>query len=269
MKFIFPILAILVCGGAAYFSLDHSAKFEAVQGQRLEAISTNEQVMANIDKEQALKDNNEKLLDEAKDRRALATQSVEILQADNNQLKNDDAKLDIRIAEQDKEFEQLNEAIEEVRLILSGLGEDVNIDNIGTKVTEIQEDIVEKKKKLEELNTLVDGAEKRLSTSKDEVARLVDRKNARSERIKRNAMTARVTAVNQDWGFLVIGAGANSGFTPQTALLIKRDGKLIGRVTPSAIEKTQTIADIDLDSLAPGVRIQRGDTVILAKPSAN
>ncbi|MGJ8644921.1 MAG: hypothetical protein ACSHX9_16060 [Luteolibacter sp.] len=269
MKFIFPILAIIVCGGAAYFSLDHSTKFEGVQEQRLVAISTNKRVMANIDKEQAEKDNNEKLLEEAKDRLALATQTVEILQADNNQLKNDDAKLDVRIAEQDKEFKQLNDAIEEVRLILAGLGEDVNVDNIGEKVTAIQDDIIDKKKKLEELNTLVEGAEKRLSSSQGEVARLVERKNSRSERIKRNAMTARVTAVNQDWGFLVIGAGSNSGFTPQTSLLIKRDGKLIGRVTPTAIEKTQTIADIDLDSLAPGVRIQRGDTVILAKPSAN
>ncbi|MEP2775181.1 MAG: hypothetical protein ABJQ29_02215 [Luteolibacter sp.] len=269
MKFIFSILAILVCGGAAYFSLDHAAKFEDVQEARLTAISTNKKVTANADQADVEKANEEELLENSKKELALANSSVDILQADNRQLKSDVAKLDTRIADQDKEFDQLKAAVEEVRQILAGLGEDVTIDNLGEKVNGISEDIIEKKQKMDELNTLVEGAEKRLATSEGEVGRLVERKSSRSERIRRNAMTARVTAVNQDWGFLVIGAGSNSGFTPQTALLVKRDGKLIGRVTPSAIEKTQTIADIDLDSLAPGVRIQPGDTVILAKPSGN
>jgi hypothetical protein len=91
----------------------------------------------------------------------------------------------------------------------------------------------------------------------------------RSSRIGRNVMDAVVTAVNQDWGFLVIGAGSNSGFTPQTDLLVERDGRKIGRVRPSSIEATQTIAEIDLESLASGVRLQPGDRVILAQPVAN
>ncbi|MDP4626130.1 MAG: hypothetical protein NWT08_13445 [Akkermansiaceae bacterium] len=269
MKFIFPILAILVCGGATYFSLDHSSKFEAVQEQRLVAISTNKSVTASADKADVDKANEEQLLENSKKELALANSSVDILQADNNQLKNDVAKLDVRIADQDKEFAQLNAAIEEVKAILAGLGQDVTIETLPDIVNEISDDIIAKKSKLEELNTLVEGAEKRLASSRDEVSRLVDRKSSRSERIRRNAMSARVTAVNQDWGFIVIGAGSNSGFTPQTSLLVKRDGKLIGRVTPSSIEKTQTIANIELDSLASGVRIQTGDTVILAKPAGN
>jgi hypothetical protein len=82
-------------------------------------------------------------------------------------------------------------------------------------------------------------------------------------------MESVITAVSPDWGFVVIGAGSNTGFTPQTVLLVKRDGKLIGRVRPSAIERTQTIGDVILESLAPGVRLQPGDRVILAKPESN
>ena len=82
-------------------------------------------------------------------------------------------------------------------------------------------------------------------------------------------MEAVVTAVNQDWGFLVIGAGSNSGFTPQTGLLVERDGQMIGEVRPSSIEPNQTIAEINLESLASGVRLQPGDRVILAEPAAN
>jgi chromosome segregation ATPase len=145
----------------------------------------------------------------------------------------------------------------------------VNIDNIGEKVAEIEETLKTKRAAAEELDTLIEGAKTNLATKQSEVQRLVERKEDRNARIARNAMEARVTAVNQDWGFLVIGAGSNSGFTPQTALLVKRDGRLIGRVNPSAIEPNQTIAEIDLKSLSSGVRIQPGDRVILAKPASN
>jgi hypothetical protein len=108
-----------------------------------------------------------------------------------------------------------------------------------------------------------------LETKQQEVARLVERKGARNARIGRNSVEARVTAVDNEWGFVVIGAGSNSGFSPQTTLLVKRDGKLIGKVNPSAIEPTQTIGEIEYKTLLPGVRIQPGDSVMLAKPAAN
>jgi orotidine-5'-phosphate decarboxylase len=50
---------------------------------------------------------------------------------------------------------------------------------------------------------------------------------------------------------------------------VKRDGRLIGKVNPSSIEPTQTIAEIDFKTISPGVRIQPGDSVILAKPASN
>jgi hypothetical protein len=97
----------------------------------------------------------------------------------------------------------------------------------------------------------------------------VDKKIERNARIGRNANESVITAVSQDWGFVVIGAGASTGFTPQSTLLVKRDGRLIGRVLPSAIERSQTVANVILESIAPGVRLQPGDRVILAKPESN
>jgi hypothetical protein len=52
-------------------------------------------------------------------------------------------------------------------------------------------------------------------------------------------------------------------------MLVQRDGRMVARITPSAIEPTQTIAEIDFKSMAVGARIQPGDRVILAKPAAN
>ena len=98
---------------------------------------------------------------------------------------------------------------------------------------------------------------------------MADRDASRDARIRRNAMESVVTAVNDDWGFVIIGAGSNTGFTPQTKLIIKREGRMIGEVKPSSIEPSQTIAEIDQDSIAPGVRIQPGDRVILSEPATN
>ena len=177
--------------------------------------------------------------------------------------------MDTEIAAQDAELTELNKAIAEIQIILGDLGGDVTLENLPEKVNGIQEDMKTKRAKVEELQTLVAGAKASLSAKQAEVQRLVDRKDTRARRIAGNAMEARVTAVNQDWGFLVIGAGSNSGFTPQTSMLVKRDGRMIGRVNPSAIEPTQTIAEIDMKALSPGVRIQPGDSVILAKPAGN
>lgn len=269
MKFIFPIIAILISGAAAYFTLTQSEEFEAVQVARLEAINTNKKVTATADVADKNIADEEALLKTSKDNLELATQSVLNLESTGNALKNESGKLDNELTDQNAEFEQLNKALEEVQAAFADLGEDVDIDNLGDKIGEIEEDIKTKRTKVEELETLITGAKTSLATKQKEVTRLVERKETRNKRIARNAMEARITAVNQDWGFLVIGAGSNSGFTPQTTLLVKRDGRLIGRVEPSAIEPTQTIAEIDLKALAPGVRIQPGDSVILAKPAGN
>jgi hypothetical protein len=170
---------------------------------------------------------------------------------------------------QEEEFAQLEKALAEVNNILAALGGGVTLDTLPEKIQQIEDDKKAKQTKLEELEVLAGGAEKSLATNRAELDRLSKRMVERSSRIGRNSMEAVVTAVNQDWGFLVIGAGSNSGFTPQTELLVERDGRKIGRVRPSSIEPTQTIAEIDLESLASGVRIQPGDRVILAQPLAN
>ncbi len=266
MKFIFPLLAIFVCLGAAYFTFSQSEKFELVQQQRLTAISTNKSVSAKADVAEKNITDERALLTTSKDKLEVAKQSVLAAESTGNALKNELSKLDNEIAAQDAELAELQKALDDASALFDG---EVDIDNLDEKLVEIEEEIAGKKTKVEELETLITGAEGTLATNQQEVERLVERRQSRSNRIARNAFEARITAVNQDWGFLVIGAGSNSGFTPQTTLLVTRDGRLIGKVNPSAIEPTQTIAEIDFKSLSPGVRIQPGDRVILAKPSGN
>ena len=269
MKAILYVVALLAIGGAAYFTLEHSSKFTELQKDRLATIDKNAKVSANADvKEKELKDE-KAVLAASEQKREEVKQSISALKSSGATLARDVSELDNTIKEQEEEFAELEKTLEEVNLILVDLGGNVTLDTLPDEIEKIEEEKKAREGKVEELATLVDASEKRLAKNRAEVDRLVKRKIERNARIGRNSMESVVTAVNQDWGFLLIGAGSNSGFTPQTSLIVQRDGRLIGRVRPSSIEPTQTIAEIDFDSLATGVRIQPGDRVMLAKPVTN
>jgi uncharacterized coiled-coil protein SlyX len=269
MKAILSVVAIVVACGAAFFSLNLSSKFKALESDRAEAIVKTTDTTAKADAaDKDLKDLNATLT-ASKDKQGLLDQTVSNLTSAGRALTSDLSKLDEDLKVQDQEFAQLNKALAEVNKILEELGGGVTLDTLPEKIQEIEDDKKAKQAKLEELETLASGAEKNLVSGRSELDRLAKRMVERSSRIGSNSMEAVVTAVNQDWGFVVIGAGSNSGFTPQTNLLVERDGQMIGRVRPSSIEPTQTIAEIDLESLSAGVRLQPGDRVILASPASN
>ena len=269
MKAILYIVAILVAIGAIFLTLSHKKKFEALQEVRLQTIAENKKTKADADvREKELADEKKALAD-AEDQREKLTQSVAALEAKGAELKRESTDLENTLKTQKAEFAELEKTFVEVKKILGDLGPDITLDNVGDKVAEIDADKKAKQAALEEKQTLITAADKNLATARAEVDRFAKRMIERNVRIGHNAMEAVVTAVDQDWGFLVIGAGSNSGFSPQTSLLVMRDGRLIGRVRPSSIEPNQTIAEIDFKSMAPGARILPGDRVLLSKPSAN
>jgi multidrug efflux pump subunit AcrA (membrane-fusion protein) len=269
MKAIFYAVAILATGGAAFFSYNLSGKFEALEQDRVATIEKNKNVSSEADVAEKKIQEERALLAASKDRREFLTQSVSQLKSAGLGLKSDMAKLESTIKEQDAEFAQLTKTLEELNIALQAVGGGVTLENLPEKIDEVNKDREAKQTMFDELEILIAAAEKNLATKRAELDRLNKRMMERSARIANNSMQAVVTAVNQDWGFLVIGAGSNSGFTPQTFLIVQRDGRKIGRVRPSSIEPTQTIAEIDFDSLSPGVRIQPGDRVILAATTTN
>lgn len=273
MKTALYVVALLVIGAACYFSLEQTRKFEELQGTRLQTIKDNTRFAAQADqKEKELKDERG-VLEEVQNQKAFLTQSISALKSTGQALQRDVAQLDVTLDIQKAEFEELDKALAEVEKILKGLEDlgvsDINYDNLPQKIEEIEDDKKQKIAKVEELETLIEAADKLLTKNKDELGRLVQRKVTRDANIGRNSMEAVINTVNQAWGFVVIGAGSNQGFTPQTSLIVQRNGRLVGRVRPSSIEPTQTIAEIDYASLAPGVRILPGDRAILKNPNTN
>jgi len=269
MKAILHILPILVAAAAAFLSFSQAGKFKEVQELRLASLETEKAVSAELSVvDKNLKDQRKLIADE-KGILESTVANVSNFRSSNTALKNELSKIDQELETQTADFTQLEKAMEEVNSVTQSIGGDVSLDNLAEKIEEIEKSKSDKKARLEELETLASGAQKSLATARADADRVATRSAERSARISRNSMQARISAVDQNWGFVVIGAGSNSGFTPQTALVVVRDGQRIARITPSSIEPNQTIAEIDLKSISSGVRIQPGDQVILATPATN
>jgi cell shape-determining protein MreC len=76
-----------------------------------------------------------------------------------------------------------------------------------------------------------------------------------------------VLAYNQAYNFVVLNLGARNGVEPNSEMLVLRDGTLIGKIRISSVEPATAIGDIITNSLARGVQVQTGDSVIYAGTS--
>lgn len=267
MKAVFYVLALLVSGGAAFFSYQNHGKFKEQQDEKLAVTEQNRiKTKEADDKDSELQQELADLETATKDK-ADAEASVDTLKSKETALRGDLRKVEAELEEQKSKFAELELVKKQVDEILKGTN--VTLESLPDEVIKIEQDKKAKTDELAELESNVEAAERVVASNRAEVGRLTDRDATRNARIRRNAMESVVSAVNDDWGFVVIGAGSNTGFTPQTKLLVKRDGRLIAEVQPSAIEPSQTIAEIDPESVAPGARIQPGDRVILSNPATN
>lgn len=267
-KSIIYAIALVLTLAAAVTSYMLLGKIQEQQSKREAANTESKSVVAQSEATQLNLDAEKGKLDKAQSEKTATEGSLDQLAASEKKLKRDVSELDAKLEEQDAKLKQIAEAQAQVKKILADLG-DISIEQLPEKVAEVTKNRDDLSKQLEELKTNIAGAEKAVAAAREESARLADREADRNARFRANAMQSVVTAVDPDWGFVVIGAGKNTGFTPQTKLLIEREGRLIGEVKPSAVEPSQTIAEIDPDTIAPGARIQPGDTVILSEPASN
>lgn len=269
MKITFNILVFIACGVAAYFSLTHKEQFESQQKDRLTTIATNRSVTATADGLDVEIAQEQAKLRETEANIATATASLESTTATGRSLSNQVAEIDSTLKSQQDEISRLNDDIKNVLEKLNEFGTNPTPETIPQTIAQLEtqrDDLVKEKN---ELIVLIESAEKDLASKQAEAGRVAARIAERIKLISSNATEAVISAVNHDWGFVLIAAGSNNGFNPQGPLLVKRDGRVIGRLRPSSIESNQTVAEIDYASVSSGVRFQPGDRVMFARTVAN
>ncbi|HEY1581532.1 MAG TPA: hypothetical protein VGF73_00370 [Chthoniobacterales bacterium] len=128
-----------------------------------------------------------------------------------------------------------------------------------------------------DLKAMLDDTKAQLAAAEQEKQLLGDKVKDAQDRVKQmeeekkrretgNApgIHGTVLAVNQAYNFVVLSMGDRQGVVPNSEMLVMRHGSLIGKIRISSVEPTTSIGDIITNSLARGVQVQPGDTVIYA-----
>jgi len=173
------------------------------------------------------------------------------------------------IAAQTEKLDKVKDLIESIKKAFEDIGGDLDLDQIPALVQKLEDDLKNANKKLEELQTYTEAADKRVASNDNQIQDLNTRIAKRATRIKGNSAQGRVTAVNHDWGFVTIEIPSNMPVKAEDKLMIKRGMTYIGNLNINALEGRRIIADIDYKSMTPGMVVQPGDHVILAKPVTN
>ena len=137
-----------------------------------------------------------------------------------------------------------------------------SVEDLKDRLESMAQDITNKTAELEKIETELATANTAVDSNQGALETHAEKQVARSAGIARNAFKATITAVNSDWGFVIINAGKKKGVTPESPLLVSANGKRIARLNIISIEPDITVADIDQDSLSRGTRVQPGHTVM-------
>lgn len=130
---------------------------------------------------------------------------------------------------------------------------------------------VELQAQLDDARSQLDAAEREKALLSDKIRVTQDRSSQLEEDKRRRVSAAAkagvrgtVLAVNQAYNFVVLNLGGRQGVEPNSEMLVVRGGTLIGKIRISSVEPSTAIGDIITSSLARGVQVQPGDTVIYA-----
>ena len=104
----------------------------------------------------------------------------------------------------------------------------------------------------------------KVKAAQDQVAAMEEEQKRRESAAKKPGVHGTVLAVNQAYNFVVLSMGERQGVVANSEMLIMRNGEFIGKIRISSVEPTTSIGDIISNSLARGVQVQPGDTVIYA-----
>lgn len=130
--------------------------------------------------------------------------------------------------------------------------------------------VAELQAQLEDARKQLEGAEyeKTFLTNKlgptHEQARVSDVTVRHREPSFHPSIRGTVLAVNRAYNFVVLNLGNRQGLEPNAEMLVLRDTTIIGKIRISSVEPATAIGDILGNSLARGVQVQPGDTVIYA-----
>lgn len=176
--------------------------------------------------------------------------------------------LTVSINEKKKEIATQEDELEEgakVRAKIQALfaGENIPIDKVGEYIAKLEAERKQLRVKQEEIAAIEETLSGTVDKNESQIAELEKRQAERTRRLKGNAAASLVTAVDNNWGIVVLKPHPDATINEESKLIVVRGSNHVGRLKVSSIEPNRIIADIDSESVVPGFRIRPGDRVIL------
>lgn len=255
MKTILLVIAVIAAGGSAYWGMTTKGEVVKVLDEKNQATATLNSCVKQLDQVANEFQDAQKLRESAFNEKAQVSSDLETAKNDNTKLTSDLAALTAEKEAQDKTI-AANTVSSDGR----------NADEMIAESGDLENKIKESKARAEELTTLVDAAVKKVAPMEADLAKLEKRLAEYSQSVSHNGAEFAVTAIDPKWGFVIFNAGDASGLDAASPMLVTRNGKRLGVLKITQIEKNQTIADIVPSSVKPGNVLQVGDKVILLNP---
>ncbi len=172
-------------------------------------------------------------------------------------LDNEIASINSEKAPVDKEIATAESVAEELR---SKLGPDVTLQNIAGKIKALESDLETARQDLTTRKAELDVVSKKVAANEVRIEKAEKVQTDRLKSIARNAAEGVITAVNEDWGFVLVNIGKDQGVQGDSALIVQRDGIRIGNLDIVSVQPGLTVADINQKGLSGSV--EPGDKVI-------
>ena len=267
LKLIAYILSVLVTAAAAYWSFDNKQKLENEITLFVETRTLKQGVETSEEKTGTTLKDTKVALEDAQNVNSVLIEEMDNMKSKELAFNKSKDAAQVEIEEADAklaEFAKIKASVDE---LLKGVN--VPWEQIPAEIKSQQEIRKKRRDDLDLLNELIAKLTKDVADRRASNAREGDRLSKIRTKIARNAKVGAITSVNSTWGFVIVNLGTNnSNVTPQSKLLITRDGRLLGRLTPNSVEASQTVCDLNARDINPGVRIQPGDQVTLANSSS-
>ena len=185
------------------------------------------------------------------------------------QVQKDKADLQAKLDASQQEITSLQKRVEEagknanVPVAGSSPGNSAQTADLQSQVDDLRRQLESTEKEKVFLSEKLQDAQERAAQPKEGKKRR-ETASTQGETVSphRTGVHGTVLAYNQVYNFVVLNLGARQGVESNSEMLVLREGTLIGKIRISSVEPATAIGDIIPNSLARGVQVQPGDTVI-------
>jgi hypothetical protein len=249
-------IAIALLAGSAYFGYDNRENYRTevtdFDAAQLELDKTTERLVATQDK-----------LDTTNNSIATVESEIGTLETDLKTTIAKTSEVDLKDRELSDELEGMLGQIAELDVIKAKMG----------NIEEFKADLAGKNAELVAVKQSILSAENALNIANDKVKQqqgtIADYTELQRDQVSgiiRRPMRVPIREVYGEYGFVVLGAGDNSGIVPKATMVVMRGGTNICTVTVASVDPSYSVASIDVGTLAEGEVIMAGDVVLPLKP---